>query len=382
MAQLVIELKQQTPILHFQHGQQGATLRATEVKPKLDKFIHQVFERKEPSLNPDWLIGSDKRALDYKMRIRLKGEGRQEYWVRSTSKEIHGIPSSIRTIHNSPYFAQTDKEKDFHGVFNFKQWNSIEKRGLFWENNVEIVFFSLSADVIKVIAEHIEAFFICTNFGTRSDKGFGSFTVVKKDGKTVTNDPGSVLKNNFSFVYQRSFPNGCDFSRLFAEIKKDYDLIRQGLRTFHPTKNDNRQWDKAILKQMVRDPYDEYDENEYVFKRGMLGLVLEYSIGKQSQKNKIKIKVADKKGKIERFQSPLLFKYIEGNLYLVGSESLIQNMLNQSFTFQFSSLKRSITLQTPKKFSLKSFLEYVIKNSRKERSGSKKKNTLYYTCIK
>lgn len=376
MAQLVIELKQHTPILHFQHGQQGATLRATEVKPKLDKFIHQVFERKKLSLNPDWLIGPDKRALDYKMRISLTGEGRQEFWVRSALKDMPGTPSKL-TINNSPYFAQTDKEKKFNGKFDSKLWNSIGKKGLFWENNVKIVFFSLSADVIKVIAEHIEAFFICTNFGTRSDKGFGSFTVVNKDKKSVTNDPKSVLKDNFDFVYQRSLPDDRDFSRLFAEIKKDYDLIRQGLRSFHPSRKDDRKWDKAIFKQIVNTPDNEYKVADYSFKRGMLGLSYEYKY----RKNKIKIKVTDENGKIERFQSPLLFKYIEGNLYLVGSESLIQNMLNQSFNFQFSSPKTSITLKTPEAFSLAKFLRYVIGNSGKGRSDSKKNSTLDYTRI-
>lgn len=37
----VIILNQQSPILHFQHQQQGATLRASEVKPKLDRFIKE-----------------------------------------------------------------------------------------------------------------------------------------------------------------------------------------------------------------------------------------------------------------------------------------------------------------------------------------------------
>ena len=32
-------LKQHTPIIHFQSEQAGATLRATELKPKLDKFL-------------------------------------------------------------------------------------------------------------------------------------------------------------------------------------------------------------------------------------------------------------------------------------------------------------------------------------------------------
>jgi len=34
-----ITLKQHTPLIHFQHDQEGATLRASEVKPKLDRFI-------------------------------------------------------------------------------------------------------------------------------------------------------------------------------------------------------------------------------------------------------------------------------------------------------------------------------------------------------
>ena len=39
MFQLTFTLKQHTPIIHFQHDQAGATLRATELKPKLDRFI-------------------------------------------------------------------------------------------------------------------------------------------------------------------------------------------------------------------------------------------------------------------------------------------------------------------------------------------------------
>ncbi len=37
--EITITLKQHTPLIHFQHEQAGAILRATELKPKLDKFI-------------------------------------------------------------------------------------------------------------------------------------------------------------------------------------------------------------------------------------------------------------------------------------------------------------------------------------------------------
>ena len=39
MNQLTAILKQHTPMIHFQHNESGATLRASEVKPLLDKFI-------------------------------------------------------------------------------------------------------------------------------------------------------------------------------------------------------------------------------------------------------------------------------------------------------------------------------------------------------
>ena len=33
------DLKAHSPLIHFQHGSDGATLRVTEVKPKLDRYI-------------------------------------------------------------------------------------------------------------------------------------------------------------------------------------------------------------------------------------------------------------------------------------------------------------------------------------------------------
>ena len=89
MHKLEIKLKQHTPLIHFQHDQEGATLRASEVKPKLDRFIidkmfHDNFEECKEFLvgyNPDpqkqedsintlrskWDSGY--RALNYKIRI-------------------------------------------------------------------------------------------------------------------------------------------------------------------------------------------------------------------------------------------------------------------------------------------------------------------------
>jgi len=60
-------LKQHTPMIHFQADQSGATLRATELKPKLDRFlIERVFGSTTP---PEHLIQGQGSALNYKVSI-------------------------------------------------------------------------------------------------------------------------------------------------------------------------------------------------------------------------------------------------------------------------------------------------------------------------
>ncbi|MBL0286675.1 MAG: hypothetical protein IPQ19_04475 [Bacteroidetes bacterium] len=68
MYKLTITLKQHTPIIHFQHDQAGATLRASEVKPKLDKFIIEQMGGID-KIPKEWHISDNNEALDYKMTI-------------------------------------------------------------------------------------------------------------------------------------------------------------------------------------------------------------------------------------------------------------------------------------------------------------------------
>ena len=68
--QLEFTLKQHTPLIHF-HDHEGATLRATELKPKLDKFIVEQLGGWD-KVDKNWLIGKGKaehKALDYKVTI-------------------------------------------------------------------------------------------------------------------------------------------------------------------------------------------------------------------------------------------------------------------------------------------------------------------------
>lgn len=49
---LTIQLTCQAPMIHFQHYEKGATLRASEVKPKLDEYLVKKLRKKEKILVP------------------------------------------------------------------------------------------------------------------------------------------------------------------------------------------------------------------------------------------------------------------------------------------------------------------------------------------
>lgn len=65
--QITFTLKQHTPIIHFQHDQEGATLRASEVKPKLDRFLYTVANNR---INDRMKSNKENsHALSYKIRF-------------------------------------------------------------------------------------------------------------------------------------------------------------------------------------------------------------------------------------------------------------------------------------------------------------------------
>ena len=152
MYKLEVKLKQHTPLIHFQHDQEGATLRASEVKPKLDRFIltrlgggevnfghkddsedkknenkektekykQQIQEIKQQ--NPakkdyeigilyakgqGWLVGKgDKPALDYKMRSC--GKGKKDRVILSIYTKI----KIVNRIKKNFYFTTYNNRKE------------------------------------------------------------------------------------------------------------------------------------------------------------------------------------------------------------------------------------------------------------------------------
>ena len=284
MYKLEFTLKQHTPLIHFQHDQAGATLRATEVKPKLDQFImkkllndpeipdHKIKEEfLKRAKNPhdeiqkkwaSWLVGKGKNehvALDYKISIIQKYNPFYFLITNRMTREQKNIlqENGIKYISDCPYFAQ---EKEITDMFSY-DWiadqNGKKKKTAIdlvenWQEHIsrwgilnssepgkeqKLYVSSLNVELRQTIAKWIAQFFAQENFGLRQSKGFGCFTIQnKQEGDNYTiQDFEDDLKQNFKFVFSKEIKYGSNIntddrrlSEIFRGIQSDYKLLKSG----------------------------------------------------------------------------------------------------------------------------------------------------------
>jgi len=327
------QLKQHTPIIHFQADQNGATLRATELKPKFDKFL---LERAKEIPFKENANGS--RSLDYKVAIE------QDY------------TSAIEIKERDPLFFGNMGDGEMK---KFKQQLK----------NFKITFFSFDFKVLEAIKEHFEAFLANTNFGTRQNKGFGSFTT-----SDTTKDKAEKLLLKYS---SKLFSLGAckDYKDGFKKIDSFYKRLKAGT---------NRPYKKSLLFQYMCNTYGIGWEKRFIKKsfpevvhgnhnpitckdndkelryiRAVLGLAEHNEYRPKSGKKQVKIKSVDD---IDRFQSPITFKIINNFIYVIFNESY-KNILNKEFEFILNG-KPPKSLKTPEQFDLYDFLKYATKQEK------------------
>lgn len=413
MKTLKVTLKQHTPLIHFQHDQYGATLRASEVKPKLDKFIieklgggdYENVKNQVKNTYPQLFIPKEGVfALDYKLKIKAFGN-RNEYLISSYIKK-EGKETldkyKILYIANSPYFAQENENKAV--IKNRDEWDKIPRKGILYDG-AELVFLAKDEvadrsgkNIIVVIYEYIQSFFVITNFGTRQDKGFGSFTVSNNGDSGID----SILKKEFSFCYKskKKYDIGeeskPDFNLLFSKISAVYRKIRSGSSFKKYEKSslmeyydeEKIRWEKKYFKQQIEGRFKN-DEGEIYrlkdfhkktkynnqgtpkFVRAVLGIPGQYEFILENpplgdSKNKLIVSV-DGGEEIKRYKSPLTFKVISGYIYILG-DTVHPEILNRDFKFYVNIDKdennkdESIgILRTPSTFNLVHFMEYAMR---------------------
>jgi len=356
MAKLQIMLKQHTPIIHFQSEQAGATLRATELKPKLDKFLIQnIFEKKFDNYK-EYLIGysKDKTEKDYINKKPL------DYKVKIISKS-----SSEIEIKYSPYFGKNK----------------------FLLENEEILLdiFSLHSELINDILKGLPKFFIFNNFGTRQSKGFGSYYIndryeYKLNGQLSEYDREEIINAFDSLKYRfdveiKKNNEANKYEELFKCINSYYSSLRQGRThgkdTFNPIvmkyfEEKGIQWDKDTIKEKligkrikkVRNLDDRYLVKDL------------FGLSSREFWREDKVKIIKKNREIERYKSPITFKPIYNEntnsfyVFIIVNE-INPKFLNKEFKVINANNKKSKKLRTPRQFDMKDLLDYALENYKK-----------------
>lgn len=357
------KLVQHTPLIHFQHSEPHACLRATEVKPKLDRFLIEQLEEDDRFGDgrwKKWFVGDgSQQSFDYMMRITPNSER-----VDRTQSIENGIERAIaRAEHRPPNASFHEIHKNYFG--NMASGNNIQdtiretfKESLFYKDGLTLTIRCFIPELLTLIDEHIRGFFMMHNFGTRQRKGFGSFTV---DISTKPNEPkGFDLVGKYCpNAYYCKLDNDVNADALLDAVWVISAFLRSGFnrgegnyvrgfvfRYFQREKNPLAN-DKAFVKQQV--PHNVYNEAtrgehlhpygnnvRYRYVRGLLGTNENSRFCRDPNAHTPVYDIYTHSAEgIERFPSPLLFKPIGKFVFI-----LPQKMPDKIFGSEFYILKK------------------------------------------
>lgn len=332
MYQHKFTLKQHTPIIHFQHEQEGASLRASEVKPKLDRFIILKCGGKD-KMEKSWFNDFEKGSLAYKL--------------------------ALNTNNITPNINEVIKKDDRNAISLFfgnmgEDYSGNEKALIYADGEIENSILCKSSSLKNEIDKYLPLFFLLNNFGTRNSKGFGSYTVKQDDSNLASSQIAENFLFNFSLQADSKI-NLDSFKTLFEQVNWFYKSLRSGLNEIRGRDNYpklyfksllyqyvndslNAQWDKKTIKQhflagvqskecekyeddIVCSPNSQKNERNLVLKnyRDLLGLSSKEMWGRNFtlSKSEAEFDTVQRKWKkksdsisVVRYKSPLLFKII------------------------------------------------------------------------
>jgi hypothetical protein len=376
------KLVQHTPLIHFQHSEPHACLRATEVKPKLDRFLIEQLEKDDRFGDgrwKKWFVGDgSQQSFDYMMRITPNSE---------QVDRTHSIERAIaRAEHRPPNASFHEIHKNYFG--NMASGNNIQdtiretfKESLFYKDGLTLTIRCFIPELLTLIDEHIRGFFMMHNFGTRQRKGFGSFTV---DINTQPNAPkGFDLVGKYCpNAYYCKLNDNVSADALLDAVWVISAFLRSGFnrgegnyvrgfvfRYFQREKNPLAN-DKAFVKQNVlRNVYDEATRGEhlhpygnnvrYRYVRGLLGtnensrFCRDPRGGTREDRTVHNIYIHSAEG-VERFPSPLLFKPIGKFVFI-----LPQKVPDEIFGSEFYILEKNQEEEYDSKATSEQKLNYL-----------------------
>lgn len=410
---LKVTLKQHTPLIHFQYRrEEGATLRASEVKPKLDKYIiervgegpYETVKKEVKGKHASWFI--DKTgiySLRYKMSIEPVGsllltdiEGYFGY--RQSKKGPKPNPAPM-------FFGNMQRKDEPKGMF--------QQKGFSISSDLSLTIICKSSELFDQIIRYIYNFFIDTNFGTRQSKGYGSFSLDNREWEHFLVSRGLDKKPVISYPY---FTTSGDLKTLFTEMEWFYKAIRSGINDcygekfymkslmFAYAKEKGKQWEKKTIKSIFYSYLSEKDnfsvkvyegevqrysenndnltfpsenEGKYLFK-DCLGLSTVEQWKKPYFDETKKLKYGDsfilskesdsEENSIQRMKSPILLKPIRmengGYRVYVIHSNLPERFLGAGFYVGINCCENEFLLNIYPDFSIDDYFDFLFRKNR------------------
>ena len=311
-------LTQHTPLIHFENLE-NATIRPTELKSKLDKFLMDKCKDLnvgDPK-NKDDLI-EFKTNYRYKVFVKVKKVKIDEIIERKEGKE----KKKDKKLYELPFYFG-------NGGRIYKQSPKVLSDTS--STGITVSFFSFNKTLLDCIESSFEAFLASTNFGTRQSKGYGSFYLADKEFNPNLID---------GFVYKLRI-NESDWNKALKDVDLFYRFLRQGINrvSFNKTKESritvfyckpavfsyvkkifpDIEWEKRVIKQNFFSDTLVTQAKNYpysdVLKSGDKKRDIRDIFGLSSNERwftySAYIKKIDQSGKIKRFKSPITIKPIK-----------------------------------------------------------------------
>ncbi|MBL7729658.1 MAG: hypothetical protein JNM88_00655 [Chitinophagaceae bacterium] len=383
MLTLNFTLRQHSPLIHFQPDMGGATLRATELKPKLDNYVISMMGGIDVvSKNySNWLIPGQK-SFDYKIKI-------------SATPSRHEV--IMPGVDNQPPF--------FFGNIGDEYKRNPNKYLNFSDTPIKVSIRTFNNHIVSneslldFIRSVLPSFFLSVNFGTRQSKGYGSFYLHEKDPLYEDPEDRIAFQNdgNGDFLpYSITLrTNGRDtFERSIDALKRlevFYKAMRSGInrcygRNQHYLKSllwlyfkrivdNNIKWEKKKIKEQLLGRQPEtlrqtavhsgkpgYEESPLgsggsheLLIKDMFGLASEETWDAKYDRFKIEKIIED----VDRFKSPIFFKLLmrgdHFKIFFHAHELTTEN----SVIGRMVEINKTLRIRTPSVFDFHSFFDYL-----------------------
>lgn len=366
MKTLTVTLKQHTPLIHFQYDQYGATLRASEVKPKLDKYLLKKLND-DPDIGKESLpyckegthIGDIKGiAFEYiynKKKKRWMNVQNKSflYRMRIVAEDKNRVNLRMNRSDFPFVLCNMDKERD--EMIQFSYYKEIELRIMAHDEML-----------LHNINKYLDEFFAVTNFGCRQNKGFGSF--YRKDCDVLDFEK-NILKNypttwrKTVADYERNL-NG--YNELFKQLDRNYKELKAGLPGRKPKKSCLSLYFKDFIgeKEIIKDCILNNTGlgvklNKALYIRSCLGLTDGVKLNDEMEII-VKHLSENETDKIERYQSPITFKIFDNYIFILANNTF-DFIKDETFEFSFvdsdrNQVREAVELNTPASFDLYAFL--------------------------